>query len=257
MRGGYALTTLARLELALYRSADLIVPVTNAFERYLRSHGVPGRKIAVVTNGVAAEEFAVAAAAPGWDPESRRPFRVGYLGTHGLAHGLDLALRAASAMGPAEVEFILVGDGADKPRLLTERARIGVKNVSFLDPVPRENVPDVLAGVDACLVPLRDSETFRSVIPSKIFEAAAARRPILLGVRGESESIVLGYGAGLSFQPDDEDALAAAIRRLRNEPGLYPSLQSGGERMALAYDRRVLARRMLTLLEGVLGGADA
>jgi glycosyltransferase involved in cell wall biosynthesis len=104
---------------------------------------------------------------------------------------------------------------------------------------------------DACLVPLRDSETFRSVIPSKIFEAATARRPILLGVEGESREMVERYGAGLVFQPESEAELVSAILRMRGEEGLYQSLQAGCERLARAYDRTALARQMLSLLEGL------
>jgi hypothetical protein len=251
MRKSTVVQILERLEMALYRSADLIVPVTQAFERKLVARGIDAGKIAVVTNGVVSEEFSRAASEVPWRPETGRAFRVGYLGTHGLAHGLDLVLRTAALMESNEVEFTLVGDGADKARLVERARAASLPNVVFRDPVGRHEIPDVLAEFDACLVPLRDAETFRSVIPSKIFEAAAARRPILLGVRGQSEEIVREFGAGLPFVPEREDALVAAIRRMRDEPGLYESLQAGCERLAGAYDRTALARKMLSLLEGL------
>jgi hypothetical protein len=129
--------------------------------------------------------------------------------------------------------------------------RLRLENVTFRDPVPRDRIPAVMAEFDACLVPLRDSETFRSVIPSKIFEAGAAGRPILLGVRGESRELVEAYGAGLTFRPEREEELAAAIRRLRDDPGLYRRLRDGCRRLAEDFDRTELARRMLQLLDSV------
>jgi hypothetical protein len=253
MRRSRTIDALERLEMTLYRSADLIVSVTKSFEHHLVKRGISRSKIRVVTNGVVAEEFDCGAGCSVWTPDGGRPFRVGYVGTHGLAHGLDVVLRTAAAFDPSEVSFVLVGDGADKARLIEEAAWRSLPNVAFRDPVPRHRVPQTLAEFDACLVPLRDTDTFRSVIPSKIFEAAAARRPILLGLRGESEEIVRTYNAGLPFEPESDSGLAREIRRMMAEPGLYASLQEGGARMARAYDRRALARRMLQHLQDVAG----
>jgi glycosyltransferase involved in cell wall biosynthesis len=248
MERGTPIEILERIEMALYRSADQIVAVTGSFRDQLQERGVDPRKIRVVTNGVEAGEFARGGRESG--PGSS-PFRVGYLGTHGLAHGLEITLEAATLVDPGEVEFVLVGDGARKGWLLEEARRRGIPNVRFLDPIPRERIPEVLERFDACLVPLRDSPTFESVIPSKIFEAAAARRPILLGVRGEAARIVGERGAGISFEPDSAPALVAAVRRLRTEPGLYRELQRGCDELAAAYDRRSLARAMLEGLREV------
>jgi glycosyltransferase involved in cell wall biosynthesis len=249
MRRGFLIDALERLELDLYRSAQLVVTVTHAFKQDLVRRGIAAGKVEVVTNGVDADEFANVVATHDRWPGGEGPFRVGYLGTHGLAHGLDVVLRAARLMQPGEVEFVLVGDGADKARLTKEAARLGASMVTFRDPVPRSNLPATMQEFDACLVPLRDSVTFRSVIPSKIFEAAAAGRPILLGVRGESLEIVERYRAGIGFWPEDEAALVAAIRRVRDEPGLYEELRRGGARLASDFDRRRLAGRMLELIQ--------
>lgn len=247
MRDGFVIQALERLEMTLYRSADLIVSVTRSFRRQLAERGIPASKIRVVTNGVRAADFTDGREGPFL--EGDRPFRVGYLGTHGLAHGLDLVLRTAVLFDPKDVEFILVGDGADKPRLVDAAGTSGLSNVHFRDPIPRERIPETLSGFDACLVPLRDSDTFRSVIPSKIFEAAAARRPVLLGVRGESRELVEEYGAGIPFAPEREEDLAEAIRQLRGDRRLYAELQEGGSRLAAAYDRRTLAATLLEHLE--------
>ncbi|HSM03753.1 MAG TPA: glycosyltransferase family 4 protein [Longimicrobiales bacterium] len=250
MERGTVVEALERLELGLYRSADQIVAVTRSFRENLVGRGVDPRKVRVIRNGVDTEAF---------DPPVPRngngPFRVGYLGTHGMAHGLDLVLRTAPRFEPGEVEFELIGDGARKAELVEEARRRALPNVRFRDPVPRERIAEVLGGFDACLVPLRDTPTFRSVIPSKIFEAAAARRPILLGVRGEAEDLVREYEAGLVFTPESEEELAGAIESLRTRPDLYTRLQEGGARLAADFERGRLAAEMLSGLEGLVPGS--
>jgi len=197
MRPGYAIQALERLELDLYRPADRVVAVTDAFRGDMIRRGIPEARIRVVPNGIDASDFSSAGSGVRAPRGAGEPFRVGYLGTHGLAHGLDVVFGAAEILRDEGVEFVLVGDGADKPRLLELADHLRLPNVRLLPPVPREQVALTLAGMDAALVPLRDTPTFRNVLPSKIFEAAGARRPILLGVRGEAERLVTGYGAGL------------------------------------------------------------
>jgi hypothetical protein len=249
MRPGFAIQALERLELDLYRSADLVVSVTDAFKADLVRRGIPEAKIRVVPNGIHAADFAAAERVGPRPREPGEPFRVGYLGTHGLAHGLDVVFGAAELLRDDGVEFVLVGDGADKSRLAELAGRLGLPNVRLLPPVPRQEVAATLAEMDAMLVPLRDTPTFRNVIPSKIFEAAAARRPIVLGVRGEAESLVLGFGAGLAYTPEDAAGLADAVRRMEADAGLYRGLQDGCARLAGAFDRRTLALKMLGHLQ--------
>lgn len=240
-----AIRMLERLEMDLYRTADLIVPVTEAFARRLHARGIPGEKMVVVTNGVDRSEFREVVDAGRVRFDESRPFRVGYVGTIGLAHGLDLVPRAARLMRGDPVEFVVVGDGADRENLARTVAEAGLANVRLVQPVPREQIPDTLGGLDAALVPLKDREAFRHVIPSKIFEAAAAGRPILLGVRGESEQLVRQYGAGLPFAPDDEVELVSAVRRMMGSAALRADLTEGCRRLAADFDRRRLAARML------------
>ena len=244
---------LERIELLLYRNAARVIVVTDAFKDNLIRRGIDPAKIDTITNGA---DLTL------WEP---RPidlklrtelgltgkFVIGYVGTHGMAHGLDFIVRAASKLTEKNIHFLFIGDGAEKDNVVTLARSLGVTNVSFQPSVPKEAVPQYLACMDAALVPLRRSDTFKTVIPSKIFEAAAMGKPILLGVEGQAEAIVNEFQAGLTFTPEDEESFLTTISSLADDPDLYSSLQHGCTALAQAYDRDKLAGRMLALLQGV------
>ena len=248
---GMVLRLLERVELRLYRSAARVVAVSPAFRDNLAARGIDAGKVEIVTNGVDLSLWRPRDA----DPALRQAlglegkFVIAYVGTFGMAHGLDFVLRAARGIGNPDIHFLLVGDGSEAEALTRQAGGLG--NVTLHPAVAKGDVPRFLATADAALVPLKRQDTFRSVIPSKIFEAAAMRRPILLGVEGQAAEIVGGHNAGLAFVPEDEASFQAAVARLASDRTLYGELQAGCGRLAEAYDRDRLAARMLAILEGV------
>jgi len=244
------LDRLEKLELFLYRKAAKVVVVTHAFKDNLIRRGVPAEKVAVVTNGVLTAKFPRQAkdpallAALGLEDK----FVVGYLGTHGMAHKLDFILNHAPAAAP-NVHFLFIGGGAQKAALEQQVADQQLTNVTMLPPVPKAEVARYISITDVALVPLRRSDTFKTVIPSKIFENAAMGKPILLGVEGESEAIIRKYGAGLCFLPEDGDDFLHQLNRLATEGAIYRACQQHCQALAEAYDRNALAREMLAVLQ--------
>lgn len=249
MRPGPLVRALERWEMALYRRAARVVVVTEAFRERLVERGVPAEKIVVVPNGIdpAWFEARTDATALRRRLSLEGKFVVGYIGTHGLAHGLNFFLDLAPEVAHRwpQVHFLFVGDGAEKPRLVEEAQRLGLDNVTFHDLVPKERIPEFLSAVDIGLVPLRDRPTFRTVLPSKIFEYAALGVPILLGVDGEARRLVERYRAGLFYQPENRRDFLAALGRLADDAALRRCLGEGGRRLARDFDRRQLARRLL------------
>ncbi len=178
-------------------------------------------------------------------------FIVGYLGTHGLAHGLDFILRSIKALENEDIHFLFIGDGAKKEELIALAKELQLKNVSFLDPIPKEQTPLYLSLLDVALVPLKKSDTFKTVIPSKIFEAAAMQKPILLGVEGEAKRIIEYYNAGLTFEPENKYDFLRQLLRMKNDKKLYTQLQEGCKALAQAYNRKSLADLMLNELKKI------
>jgi len=183
---------------------------------------------------------------------ARADLTVAYCGTIGLAHGLEVVLRAGAALrarARRDVVFLLVGDGARLEALRAAAAAAGLDNVVFTGGLDRRSIPAVLACSDAVLVHLRAAEVFRSVMPSKILEGAAMGRPLVLGVRGFAQRFVEEAGCGVCVAPEDADGLAAAVTRLADDPALCRRLGRAGLACAARFDRDRLAARYLDIIE--------
>ncbi len=251
MQDGFVLRMLERLELFLYRRAGRVVAVTDAFKENLVSRGIDPGKIQVITNGSNLELFR-----PGPKDEQllnklglKDKFVLGYIGTHGMAHGLDFILDCAGSVLDERIHFLLVGDGAEKNNLLKKARDSGLKNVTFLAPIPKEEIARYISITDAALVPLKKKDTFKTVIPSKIFESAAMHKPILLGVEGQAKKIVDAYPAGICFEPENRQSFLDALDELCLDKALYDRLQEGCMRLARDYDRKKLALEMFETLK--------
>jgi glycosyltransferase involved in cell wall biosynthesis len=241
----------------LYRQADRIVAVTDSFVAEIAAHGIDRRKISVITNGVDLELF---------QPRDRALARsqlglphdqliLSYVGTHGMAHGLGTAIetakilqtRASASPAAARVSIILLGEGAEKARLVEEAKRAQLTNLIFWDQRPRDEVAKLLAASNACLVMLKDAPLFRTVIPSKIFECMGAARAIVTTVDGESRRIIEAANGGIFSPPEDANALAALLEQLAaQDPAALDQLGANGRAHVVAhYSRPALARRYL------------
>lgn len=253
MKEGRLLDWFEKLELSLYKSAKRVIPVTESFEKNMISRGVPGEKIKVIKNGANLQLYRN----QNTDLDLRSSlglngkFTVGYIGTHGLAHKLDFVVKCADQLRNEEIHFVFVGSGAKKQELMELAKKLGTDNVTFLDSVQKQDVWRYISIMDAMVVPLKKSELFKTVIPSKIFETAAMTTPILLGVDGEAREIIERYGAGLYFEPENKEEFLTAVRTMREDKYLYAKLQRGCLLLAMDFDRKVLARQMLSELEKV------
>ena len=256
--GSAPVRALEQVERFLYAHADRVVAVTDAFVDHIAAHGAARERISVVKNGVDLELFSPQPR----DNAARRRLGLGerdtlvtYIGTHGLAHGLDTLLdcaKALAARGRADVRFLLVGEGAEKARLRARVAAESLSNVTMLDQRPRDEVAELLAASDLCAVLLKDKPLFRSVLPSKIFECLGAGRPVLLGVDGEARALVEEAGAGVFVPPEDAAALAAAVETLAaDRPRREAMGRAGRAFVERRFSRTALAHDYLELLAKV------
>jgi glycosyltransferase involved in cell wall biosynthesis len=248
------------LERFLYRRSDRIVAVTDAFKRHIVERGIPASRIDVIKNGarlpfggepVDAERLEGLRKA--FDLEGK--FVAAYVGTIGMAHRADILLEAAACCEDPDIVFMVVGTGAERARLESMQAERRLPNFRLIDKQPKEMIPYILALCDVSVVHLKDLPLFRTVIPSKIFEAMATHTPIVLGVEGETREIVDAAEAGLSIPPENAQALAAAVTTLKQDPELYTRMGENGFRYVNEhFDRRKLARQYWSVLAHVANG---
>jgi glycosyltransferase involved in cell wall biosynthesis len=214
--------TLAKIAGFLYERADRIVVVTPAFKDHLIARWrIPAEKIDIVENGVETDLFQPAdcstRSALRKDLGAEQRFLVCYVGTMGMAHGLETLLDGAvklQSQNPS-IMFLLIGEGAEKERIKSLARSRQLTNVCFLDQQPREKIPAFISAADACLVLLKKTDVFKTVIPTKMLEFMSCARPVILGVEGQAQQLIEDAGAGLVIRPENPDELVSAIQKLQ------------------------------------------
>lgn len=257
MKRSLAIRVLERVEMFLYRSADAIVPVTQSFREELIERGVDADKIHVVLNGVDLQRYAPCARDPelGERYDLHGRFVVGYLGTHGMAHGLETVIDAAQRLQhDPRIAFFFAGSGAERARVEQLVAQRGLANVRMIPRQPKEMMPKLWGLCDVSLIPLRDNPVFAGVIPSKLFEGMGMGVPALMSLpRGEATRIVESTGCGVCVPAENAEAMAAAIVALAEDPARMQRLRAASVAAAPTYSRDRQARLMTDALARLIG----
>ena len=230
----------------IYRASAKVVVLSSGFRDAIASRGTPQEKIAVIHNW--ADESQIQATDPG--PVRAKElgfagkFNVVFAGTMGRAQALTTVLDAAELLRvEPDIRFVLVGGGLEVDNLKAEANRRQLGNVTFLPRRPIHEIGEILALGDALLVHLKDDPLFEITVPSKTQAYLMAARPILIGVRGDAAALVQEADAGLVFEPQHPDQLAAAVLALK--------AMTVEDRMRLAVNGSQFYRENLSLDIGV------
>jgi glycosyltransferase involved in cell wall biosynthesis len=255
-----AIAAARRLERGAYREAAAIACPTEGIFATLRERPESVEKAALMRPAVDLSRFNPAAASDGRRcATGAQPLRVLYAGTVGLAHGLGTLLDAAeeverrAAAAPADgvprLAVTIAGDGADAPALRARLAAADPAGVRMLGGVAAERIPELYAESDVAVVMLRDLPIFEGALPTKLLEAMAAGRPIVLAARGEAARLVEAEGCGVVIPPEDPRALAEALTSLAADPSRRAAMGAAGRRSAERdFGREAWLRRWHNLL---------
>lgn len=210
---------LERLETFLYRHADRIVFMAEGVRDHIESRGVSSDRLVFIPNGADADDFVPSGPREALRAHYRFEGVVAvYAGAHGPANGLDLLLDAATELASShpQLRIVLVGAGATKPQLVERVRRDDIMNITFMDPIPKAEIPNLLAAADIGVHCLADVGLFRSgVSPNKLFDYMAAGLPVVTNTPGVVEAFVNASGGGLAVTPE---GLAAGISQLVDMP---------------------------------------
>ncbi|MGE4278575.1 MAG: glycosyltransferase family 4 protein [Magnetospirillum sp.] len=259
MKQSPVIRALEKLELFLYRRSAAVIALTHAFKDDLKRRAIDPRKVAVVINGVDLPRYAPRPRdqelADQWGLAGK--FVLGYVGTHGMAHGLINVLDAAEHLkGDDNIRFLFVGAGAERQMLMDEAARRQLPNVVFQGMQPKDMMPRIWSLCDVALVHLKDDPAFAEVIPSKIFEAMGMGLPLLLvSPQGEASRILEDDRAGMWIPAAQPQALADAARILAGDDVARTALAAASLDAAPRHSREYQAKRYMDVLDLVVAGA--
>ncbi|RFS22025.1 glycosyltransferase WbuB [Chitinophaga silvatica] len=249
------------VEAFIYRKAALINVLTPAFYNTLKEKkGVPADKLIFIPN---AADFSLSDhLLETFDREAFRKehnlegkFVITYVGAHGVANHLEQILDAGKALEDTPVLFQLIGQGMEKPRLQTLAQSLEVKNVRFLDAVPKQEVFKYILASEMGASVLKKVDTFKTVYSNKTFDYMACKKPILMAIDGVSRELVEAAGAGSYVEPENTAAYNTVIRAYLKAPERIKAEGESGFNYAKEhFDRQVLANRYLNELQKKVTG---
>lgn len=244
---------LKKIAILMYKKADIIITVTNTLKDDISRYGIDKDKIHVITNGVIIDE-----------PVSHLDksdvykkysinddsFIISYIGTIGQAHGLEVILEAAKISSNNNYLFLIIGEGSEKERLTSMTNDWNLKNIIFLDSLNWEEIVDIQQIININLVHLKPINLFKGAIPSKIFESMYFSKPIILGLEGEAEEIIISSNSGLIMKPGCKESLIHNIDYLFNNQDLANILGKNGNKwVKINYNRDNLADKMINVIK--------
>ncbi|HWH83127.1 MAG TPA: glycosyltransferase family 4 protein [Burkholderiaceae bacterium] len=236
------------------RDADVVVSMLPKVADHLAAHGLDPRKLHIVPNGISPEEWAgepapLAAdvAVPLAALKAAGRTIVGYAGSHGLPNALDVLLDAAALLRDAALAFVLVGDGHEKARLAQRVRDEGLANVTLLAPVPKAQIPALLAAFDIAYIGWQRVPIYRfGIAPNKLVDYLMAGRAVLHSVEAGNDPVAEA-GCGLTVAPESAQAVADGLRALAAKtPAERAAMGARGRAFVLAHHSYpVLAQRFI------------
>lgn len=208
--GGINTKVLYALEAFLVRRAHHIIGAWRYFDRYLAQLGCPAEKITWIP------QFADLSRLPSEIPPEPEGevFTIMYTGGHVHTMGIDVILRAADILQGRSIEkvrFIFVGSGQEKPNLMRLAEQLRLRNVEFRDPVPKDNLYNLMAKANAFIISMRGLPHHQyGVCTNKICDYLAMRRPIIYATLS-SYNPVREAGLGFSPSPESAEGIADAV----------------------------------------------
>lgn len=242
-----------------YKQADKVVSMLSDAQEHMVSRGMDARKFIHIPNGFSAAEWASESIQPQDEAGAREPapaarFRLGYAGGHGYANALEDLIRAATELRDLPIEITLIGGGPKKSTLQELAASLGLANVVFCPPVPKERIPQTLASFDALYLGWEPRPIYRfGTSPNKLIDYMMAARPIVHAHVG-SRCPVCSQGLGLCAPAGDPHKIALAIQALSRLPAPDRAMMGARARSyaALHFEYGKLAQDFVSVMEDAL-----
>ena len=247
---------LHRIAIFIYKKAKIIICVTNSFKKDLIKKGIEKEKIFIIQNGFDLEKNTT----PNKKIEqieneyqvNQKDFIVAFIGTVGIAHGLQIILRTAKKIDKS-VKFLIIGDGAEKDELMKKAEEKLLDNVIFIPNISWQEIVNINQIINMHLIHLINSPEFKKVIPSKIFESMALKKPIIMGVKGESREITNNANCSLNITPENHLELVELINNHINQTEYLKNLGLNGNKFLKDnFSRKIMSNKMIEFLKDAI-----
>ncbi|RKE45386.1 glycosyltransferase family 4 protein [Sphingobacterium detergens] len=246
------------VERFIYRKARLINVLTPAFFNTLRDKKrISEGKLIMIPN---AADFSLSEdLVKTFDKENFRrehdlkdKFVITYVGAHGVANHLDQLLDAGKLLENTPVLFLLIGQGMEKDRLIVKAKQMQIRNVRFLDSVPKREVFKFILASDMGASVLKKVDTFKTVYSNKTFDYFSCKKPILMAIDGVSRELVEKAQAGTYVEPENALEYDRIIREYLSDPVRITREGENGYKYAKEnFDRKFLAERFLIEIQNI------
>lgn len=244
-----------RAENGAYRDADVVVSMLPKVHQHMAAHGLDLKKLCIVPNGITLDEWesppaALPAELTDYFKAQHGRTVVGYAGSHGLPNALDVLLDAARLLKGEPVSIVMVGGGHEKARLAQRVKDEALANVTMFDPIPKAQIPALLARFDIAYIGWQRTPIYRfGIAPNKLMDYMMAERAVLHSVEAGNDPVAEAQ-AGLTVPPEEAQAVADGVRRLAAlTPDERAAMGRRGRAFVLAeHTYPVLAQRFLQAL---------
>jgi glycosyltransferase involved in cell wall biosynthesis len=241
-----------------YRDADMVVSMLPKVHSYMASRGLNLQKLTIVPNGITLDEWQGTPATLRDDVAQAIAARraagqtvVGYAGSMGLPNALDHLLDAAMVLQGAPLAIVMVGDGHERARLAQRVADEGLFNVTLLPPIPKAQIPSLLAAIDIAFIGWQRVPIYRfGIAPNKLMDYMMAGRAVLHSVEAGNDPVAES-GCGLTVAPESASAIADGLRQLAALPAAERrAMGERGRAFVLAHHTYpVLAQRFIDAMQ--------
>ncbi|MBP6721842.1 MAG: glycosyltransferase family 4 protein [Bacteroidia bacterium] len=239
----------------IYREASLIVALSDGMKEQILTHGVDPQKVIVSYNGTSLKAF------PFQAREAKPNLKIIYTGTVGLANGVEAIVdvcKLLESRGVSEVEFSILGGGNDLARVKAHAANVEVKGLRFLDPVPKEQVADLLATADIGVVTFAPFSVLQANSANKFYDYLASGLPVLLNYQGWQAEYLEQWNCGRASRMGDLHAFADNIEWLLQNPTARSEMGKNARRLAEShFDRKKIAGDLLAGFQRILNSGHS
>ena len=259
LKNKWIITLAFWFERFIYRKASLINVLTPSFYKILKEKKkVPASKLIMIPN---AADFNLSEdLLRNFNREAFRKihklegkFVITYVGAHGVANHLEQILEAGLKLEDTIVEFLLIGQGMEKQRLIELAIKLKVKNVRFIDPVPKKEVFKYILASEMGASVLKNLDTFKTVYSNKTFDYMSCKKPILMAIDGVSRELVENAQAGVYVEPENIEAYNSIIRQYILHPEKLITEGENGYKYAKEnFDREKLGKKYLEEIRSII-----